>query len=135
VTAGPVDVRLFTSLDPLRLAGSTCTLCGTTAFPVQTDCPRCARRTMEDTELPATGSLWTWTIQAFEPKPPYVASVDGFVPFPVGYVDLGPVIVEARLAADPADLVVGRRMRLVPLEIRTGPDTVAVSFAFTPGAS
>ena len=32
-----VDARLFSSVEPLRLAGSRCTQCGTTAFPVQVD--------------------------------------------------------------------------------------------------
>ena len=36
-----------------------------------------------------TGSLWTWTVQRFEPKsPPYVPPPEGFRPFAVGYVEL-----------------------------------------------
>jgi len=127
----PVDARLFTSVEPLRLAGSRCTTCGTTTFPVQADCPRCARRTMVDVELPERGVLWTWTLQAFEPKPPYVAPAEGFTPFPVGYVDLGDVLVEARLEAAPEDLATGRSMRLVPLEVLTAGDPL-LGYAFAP---
>lgn len=127
----PVDARLFGSLEPLRLVGSECTSCATTTFPVQPDCPRCARRTMADVELPADGVLWTWTVQAFEPKAPYVAPADGFQPYPVGYVDLGRVMVEARLDADPADLSVGATMRLVPFDVPTSQDTL-LGFAFAP---
>jgi len=40
-------------------------------------------------EGPLTGSLWTWTVQRFEPKsPPYVPPPEGFQPFAVGYVEL-----------------------------------------------
>jgi uncharacterized OB-fold protein len=128
----PVDERLFTSLEPLRLAGSSCEVCGTTTFPAQADCPRCARRTMADRELPDRGVLWTWTVQSFEPKPPFVGPPDGFVPFLVGYVDLGDVMVETRIDADPTELALGMPMRLVPLEIRATADTTALSYAFTP---
>jgi uncharacterized OB-fold protein len=127
-----LDERLFASLDPLRLAGSSCTTCGTTTFPAQADCPRCARRTMEPRELADRGTLWTWTVQAFEPKPPYVAPADGFQPFPVGYVDLGDVLVEAVLDADPAVLAVGMPMRLVPRDVLTGPHESALGYAFAP---
>jgi uncharacterized OB-fold protein len=127
----PVDARLFSSVEPLRLAGSRCTQCGTTTFPVQADCPRCARRTMAEVELPDEGTLWTWTIQAFEPKPPYVAPAQGFQPFPVGYVDLGAVMVEARLDAEPDTLEVGLPMRLVPFDVLTG-DATRLGYAFAP---
>jgi len=127
----PVDSRLFASVEPLRLAGSRCTACDTTTFPVQIDCPRCARRTMADVELPDTGVLWTWTIQAFEPKAPYLSPAEGFQPFPVGYVDLGDVMVETRLDADPAELAVGRPMRLVPFDVLTQGDTL-LGYAFAP---
>lgn len=127
----PVDPRLFSSVEPLRLAGSRCTTCGTTTFPVQVDCPRCARRTMADVELPDHGVLWTWTIQSFEPKPPYLAPAEGFQPFCVGYVDLGDLMVEARLDAQPEELAVGRPMRLVPVDVLTQDDKL-LGYAFAP---
>lgn len=127
-----VDARLFSSVEPLRLAGSRCTTCGTTTFPVQADCPRCARRTMAAVELPTEGVLWTWTVQAFEPKAPYVAPAEGFQPFPVGYVDLGDVMVEARLDAAPEDLSVGQPMRLVPFDVLTPSHDTVLGYAFAP---
>jgi len=127
----PIDARLFSSVEPLRLAGSECTECGTTTFPVQADCPRCARRTMMDIELPDEGLLWTWTLQSFEPKAPYTAPAEGFQPFPVGYVDLGRVMVETRLDAEPDDLSVGMPMRLVPFDVLTSHDTL-LGYAFAP---
>jgi len=128
----PLDAKLFSSIEPLKLAGSECSVCRTTTFPVQADCPNCARRTMVDVELPTEGVLWTWTIQAFEPKPPYVAPAEGFQPFPVGYVDLGPLIVEARLDAEPADLMTGQAMRLVPMDVLTPSHETVLGYAFAP---
>jgi uncharacterized protein len=64
--------------------------------------------------LPREGTLWTWTIQGFEPKPPFVS--DGaFEPFGVGYVELpGYLRVEGRLTeSDPSQLRIGMPMVVV----------------------
>ena len=127
----PLDDLLYHSVDPLRLAGSSCTSCGTTTFPVQADCPRCTQRTMVEVELPHRGVLWTWTLQTFPPKPPYVAPPDGFRPFPVGYVDLGNVLVESRIDADPESLRVGMILHLAPFDVHAE-DQTHLGFAFVP---
>lgn len=91
----------------------------------------------EDIELASTGTLWSWTIQAFPPKaPPYLGPVgDDFVPYGVGYVELpGQVRVEARLTvADPDQLKIGMAMEIVlePLAVDDDGNTV-VTYAFTP---
>ena len=36
--------------------------------------------------LPSRGTLWTWTTQGFEPKPPFVPDGE-FEPYAVGYVE------------------------------------------------
>ncbi|MGY1809481.1 Zn-ribbon domain-containing OB-fold protein [Blastococcus sp. SYSU D00669] len=128
----PVDATLFASLDPPRLAGSRCPDCGTVTFPASTSCPRCMSRTMAPHALPDRGTVWTWTVQGFAPKPPYVPPAGGFRPFPVGYVDLGEVLVEAHLTADPARLSIGTPVRLVlqpAFEADGGP---VVTYAFAP---
>jgi uncharacterized OB-fold protein len=117
MTAVAVEPTLFSSLEPPRLAGSRCTNCGTVSFPAQSGCAKCAGSDLEPVELPDRGTLWTWTVQAFEPKLPYRPPADGFVPYGVGYVDLGEVIVEARLAGDPAHLEIGQAMQLVLLPL------------------
>ena len=51
----------------------------------------------EAVALSRNGTLWSWTIQQFEPKrPPYQGPLP-FVPFMLGYVELPEVIVETRL--------------------------------------
>jgi uncharacterized OB-fold protein len=79
--------------------------------------------------LPARGTLWTWTTQGFEPKPPYVPDEGEFEPYGVGYVEFeGYLRVEGRLTeADPGRLRIGMPMEVVALE-RGG----RVSYAFAP---
>jgi len=128
-----VDPGLFSSLDPPRLAGARCASCGTVTFPVQEGCARCAGTELAGVPLADRGTLWTWTVQAFEPKAPYRALEGGFTPYGVGYVDLGDVIVEARLLGDPACFEIGMPMRLTLLPLWPGPDgSPVVSYAFRP---
>jgi hypothetical protein len=75
---------------------------------------------MRPTLLASDGRLWAWTVQRFAPpSPPYVTdAIADFVPFPVGYVELGGVIrIESRLLAAPEDLRTDMRMKLVPLDL------------------
>ena len=105
--------------------------CSTTTFPAQAGCPRCSGATMAPAELPREGRLWSFTVQAFEPKPPYRGT---FEPYGLGYVDLGPVIVETRLTvAEPDALTIGQPMRLTTIPAFTDEDgTTVLTFAFTP---
>ena len=112
-----VDDSLFASVDPPRLAGSKCGNCGTVTFPVPGQLCELHWVRHDAVELPDRGTLWTWTVQAFEPKAPYRVPASGFTPYGVGYVDLGEVIVESRLAGDPSALEIGRPMRLVLLPV------------------
>lgn len=132
-----VESSLFASLDPPALRGSKCATCGTVAFPIQTGCAMCAGSDLEPVALPSTGSLWTWTIQSFEPKAPYRPPAAGFTPFGVGYVDLGEVVVEGRLVGDPGQFEIGMAMELVVLPLWEDAGTPVVTYAFAPagGAS
>jgi uncharacterized OB-fold protein len=136
MTVTSVDDSLFASLDPPRLAGSKCATCGTVTFPAQASCPNCTGSDLARVELPDRGALWTWTVQAFEPKSPYRVPESGFTPYGVGYVDLGEVIVESRLAGDPSQFEIGRPMRLVLLPVWPAADGGdVVTYAFEPQAS
>lgn len=128
----PVDATLFASLDPPRLAGSRCTGCAAVTFPVSGSCPRCMGREMAPYALPDRGTVWTWTVQGFAPKPPYVSPPGGFRPFPVGYVDLGDVLVEAHLRADPGRLRIGQPVRLVLEPAGEADGGSVVTYAFAP---
>ena len=134
----PVAEGIFTfpSQDP-QLIGSRCTACGIVTFPAQDSCPRCASTAMAEHLLPQRGRLWAWTTQQFPPpSPPYAGPTgSAFVPFGVGYVDLGgEVKVETRLTeADPKKLKHGMEMELVIVPFRTADDgNEVVTFAFRP---
>ncbi|WP_083884054.1 Zn-ribbon domain-containing OB-fold protein [Nocardia higoensis] len=135
-----IDPSLFAGdLDsgaPLALRGSRCGGCDTVTFPAQDACPRCSGTDTTAEALPKEGSLWTFTVQGFEPKPPYRG--DGpFTPYGVGYVDLGSVLVESRLTEnDPAALAATDRVELRLIPVFTDPDgTTVLTYAFAPVTS
>jgi uncharacterized OB-fold protein len=135
----PVADGLFTwpSDDP-QLIGSRCTDCSIVTFPRQDSCPRCASTAMTEHLLARRGRLWAWTTQDFPPPaPPYSgAAGKAFVPFGVGFVELGDVKVESRLTeADPEALQHGMDMELVMVPFRTDDNgDEVVTFAFRPVA-
>lgn len=156
VTSWVVDRSIFAELSPPRLAGSRCTGsrtgkgsagggedargpgggCGTTVFPSQPGCPRCGSD-MAPVALPDHGTIWTWTVQRFEPKPPYRAPDEGFSPYAIGYVDLGDVLVEARLGVPHDRLRIGLPVRLALLPVwrdEVGADVATYGFVLDEGA-
>ena len=99
-----------------------CTHCGEVAFPAQPSCRACSKTTTKIIQLGDRGTLWTWTIQSFMPKPPYRSdeSAQNFRPYGVGYVEMpGGVRVEARLHENtPEQLRIGMPMQLVVEKFR-----------------
>ena len=109
-----------------RLVAGRCRDCAAAHFPLRDRCPSCGGA-VERLLLPSRGTLWTWTTQGFEPKPPYVADAGEFVPYGVGYVEFdGLLRVEGRLTA--ADgLRIGMPVEVVAVD-RKGRTT----YAFAP---
>ena len=111
-------------------------------FPFQAAGPRCTRMSVREVALATRGTLWSWTIQGFEPKPPYAG--DGpFAPYGVGYVELAAladgaaaVLVESRLTvAEPGELHIGDQVELVIVPFRHDADShELVTFAFGPAS-
>ncbi|HEY7438149.1 MAG TPA: OB-fold domain-containing protein [Acidimicrobiia bacterium] len=132
----PIADGLFTTTDEApQLVGSRCRECGIVTFPAQDSCPRCASTAMEEHLLDRRGRLWAWTTQSFPPpSPPYSGASTEFVPFGVGYIELGDVKVEARLTiADPEALHNDMEMELVLVPFRTDEArNEVVTFAFRP---
>lgn len=128
-----VDESLFTDTSGTALRGAACDACGTTTFPAQCSCPRCGGAAMTIIALPASGQLWSFTVQYFEPKTPYRGR-DEFEPYGVGYVDLGPVIVESRLTVnDPSAMSIGQPVALTTVPVFDDADgTTVLTFAFGP---
>lgn len=132
----PVADDLFTwPSDEPQLIASKCRDCATVTFPRQASCPNCAGRDAEVHLLARRGTLWTYTVQHFRPKAPFVGADEAFTPYAVGYVDLaGEVLVESRLVLnDLAELRIGASMELVIETIAHDGDGAAiVTFAFAP---
>jgi uncharacterized OB-fold protein len=139
MTPRPIAEGVFTwPADDPQLIGSRCDDCAIVTFPAQDSCPRCASTSMQQHLLARSGQLWAWTTQSFPPpSPPYMgATGKDFVPFGVGYVDLGDVKVEARLtSADPGVLRAGIDMELVVVPFGTDDEgNEVVTFAFRPAS-
>jgi uncharacterized OB-fold protein len=141
MTQVPVAEGIFTwPADDPQLIGARCTECAIVTFPTQDSCPRCASTAMEEHLLARRGRLWAWTTQSFPPpSPPYVGPTGkDFVPFGVGFVELGDVKVEAHLTTtDPAVLNAavadGTEMELVVVPLGTDAEgNEVVTFAFAP---
>lgn len=122
-----IDETLFASVDPVTLMGSSCAACGAQVFPAMGSCPMCTGVDVRDVPLPTSGTVWSWTTQRFEPKPPY--RTDAFSPFSIGYVDLGPVIVEGWLVGR-TEWTIGEPVKLVLAKAWTDGDEVVHTFAF-----
>lgn len=114
---------LRSTTDGPRLVGSVCRECGAVTFPAQVSCPRCTGLDTAEHLLAPSGTLWSFTIQGFPPKSPYLAADGPVAPFGVGYIDLGEVLVESRLVATAADeLRIGMAMELVVVPFHTAAD-------------
>ena len=72
-----------------HLIGSQCKLCGDYFFPSVAACrnPKCMSTEVQEVQLARTGKLYTYTINYFQPPPPY-ASPDPFVPYATVSVEL-----------------------------------------------
>ena len=91
----------------------------------------CAGTEVEPVALPCSGTVWSWTTQHIAPKPPY--RTDEFVPFSIGYVDLGPVIVEGWLVGR-TEWTIGEPVRLVLAKAWTAGEEPVHTFAFAPAS-
>ena len=114
----PIHANLFTwPADNPSLLGGLCGHCGEVSFPAQNSCRHCSGTGSSVIELGDRGTLWTWTVQNFLPKPPYVTDQTAatFKPYGVGYVEMpAGVRVESRLlTSDPKKLHIGMPMQLV----------------------
>ena len=95
--------------------------------------------------LEPEGVLWSYTVQRFPPKPPYIgrgaegaAARETFRPYAVGYVEIpGQVIVESHiLAPDFSSLRVGLPMRLTTYAFIEDADGAEVmTYAFEPASA
>jgi uncharacterized OB-fold protein len=101
------------------LLGSRCTVCGTYAFPAETQfCrnPDCVSQEFETVALSRRGRIWSYTDARYKPPPPYVAA-EPYVPFCLAAVELAAekLVVMGQVTAGVTvdDLKVGDEVELV----------------------
>ena len=96
-----------------RLVVQRCTACGQTRHPPGPVCPRCRSIEAEWSELPGTGTVFTFTVvrQAFIP------SLAENIPYVVVALDLdgaeGARMVSNLIGIDPADITIGMPVEVV----------------------
>ena len=102
-----------------RLIGSRCRTCRSYFFPKESFAcrnPACGAAELEDVPLSATGTLWSFTDNHYQPPAPYM-SPDPFVPYAIAAVELADekMVVLGQVANGIATdaLQVGMRMKLV----------------------
>ncbi len=107
----PGAVMTLPSSEP-RLRGAKCNGCGATFFPKGKVCLACWSEDIADEPLPATGTLYAFTVV-------HVARKGWRTPYVIAYVDLdNGVRVSAPLACDPkAPLPYDSKVRLKVGEI------------------
>jgi uncharacterized protein len=117
---------LFT-LDPPRLLGSRCRVCGELSFPSRAFCPRCDSEDFEaSVALSPLGRIHTFTV--IRQAPP-----GRVTPYTLAYVDLDDgVRVMAQVDGEADELSIGRPVKLTirPVDRREGVDVLG--YAFTP---
>jgi len=102
-----------------HLLGTRCKSCRTVFFPKETwfcKNPGCTSSDFEEVPLGRTGTLWSFTSNAYQPPAPYV-SPDPFVPYLVAAVELPSeklvVLGQVVPGVDISSLRAGMQMELV----------------------
>lgn len=102
-----------------RLIGSRCRSCRSYFFPRESFAcrnPACGAADLEEVPLSASGTLWSYTDNRYQPPAPYV-SPEPFAPYAIAAVELADekmvVLGQVANGVATADLQVGMRMELV----------------------
>jgi uncharacterized protein len=115
----PIIEGWFTDGDGAALLGNRCSGCGTYFFPrasILCRNPDCDSSEFVDVELSRRGTVWSWTVNRYQPPPPYVATTDPFEPFAIAAVELATekIVVLGQVAGGPdVALAVGDEVELV----------------------
>ncbi|WP_339825174.1 OB-fold domain-containing protein [uncultured Parasphingorhabdus sp.] len=133
MSAQPIADNLFTE-DMNALIGARNKETGQIFFPL----PLNPADNIEPIALATRGTVWTYTVQRFPPKPPYIGPTDPekFKPYVVAYVSLpGQTMVESRLTGvEPDDVKIGMEVEftVIPLDPDAPSDEQLLIHAFKP---
>ncbi|BBB14501.1 Zn-ribbon domain-containing OB-fold protein [Sphingopyxis sp. FD7] len=136
-TGQPVVEGLFTFADGrIALTGSLCSGCGAQYFPRVEGCrdPSCASGELADCELPRSGTLYSYSWQAY--RPPDLYPADDWQPYALGTVELSPGLrVLSRLDVPRSDLSIGMVLELGADVLARTDDAPVIGYVFRQGAA
>ena len=117
------------------LLGSRCAGCDTTYFPQAVSCrnPECERKELEVTTLGRTGTLFSWTVQHYQP--PALYRVDDWQPYAVGLVELpeGLRVLAMLTGAPPGEIPIGEPLTLTTVPLyRDDEGRDVLTYAYAP---
>nr|WP_231587974.1 Zn-ribbon domain-containing OB-fold protein [Halostagnicola sp. A56] len=122
--------EFYENLDDDRLTTTQCTDCGEIHFPPRIVCPECTSDDLEYVNLPHEGELFAFS-EVRGGLPLGLSEHD--VPYVVAAVDLGPVMLSARIDdAAYDDLEIGDPVSLKIVEIDGPTDHERVFYRFEP---
>jgi len=133
-----VDGLVEITPDGPRLIGTRCAGCNTLYFPQKDSCsnPACDAKAPVLAHLPALGTLYSYTIQRYQP--PALFRIDNWEPYIIGLVELDEgVRVMAMLTGISEDqLRIGMDLRLVTEELFADDARGSVlTYKFTPSGA
>lgn len=110
-----VDGLLADTPDGPRLLGTRCRGCDTLYFPQASNCPNptCHAKAVEPATLPGEGTLYSYTIQRYQPPPLF--RMDDWQPYMLGLVDMGEGVRVMGMLMDveERDVQIGMELRVV----------------------
>ena len=122
------------------LLGSHCQVCGTYAFPKQTNfCknPDCESTDFAEVPLSRVGKIWSYTNAGYQPPEPFVA-VDPYTPFAIAAVTLEreqmTVLGQVVAGVEVEQLEIGMEMELVLETLYSTDDADKVIWKWKPVA-
>jgi uncharacterized OB-fold protein len=104
--------EFYTRLGEGRLVTTKCAACGTAAWPPRGFCGECASDRYDWVDLPGEGTVHAFTVQ----ESGLPAGFDGPRVFAIVKV-AGLRVFSILTEADPAQVKIGQRVRLVPLRV------------------
>jgi uncharacterized protein len=109
----------FTLDDPPALLGNRCVACGTYFFPrasILCRNPDCDGTEFVDTQLSRQGTVWSFTVNRYQPPPPYMPPREPFEAFAIAAVELANerMVVMGQVAGGPdVGLSIGDEVEIV----------------------
>ncbi len=137
--AVPVVQGLFEGQgEATRLLASRCRGCGSVYFPRALSCrhPRCTDKALEDIRLGPLGTLYSVTVQTYQPPPLF--AMDDWAPYALGLVELpeGLRVLAMLTGRAPQDWRIGEPVTLTTEALRRDAQGQAVlTYKFRPASA